>query len=228
MPWSAGKCIPPNAPMIRLEANLEKRISNLNRQVRDKPMQPRVVVSAPFQIVDDHPSRTSEPSNHAMVGNPLILVAIILSFEGVHNSTTSRRVDAARSLRPVDPQKPAGPAHLIPLIDHDGVMNGCPSKAIIPRDLAVVEVRSRIPRKIGAFPPQIEVQLIGLEGAATISSSTDHRPGVVISQTEIACLGGYLGARIGFASGVRLETKPQCSLVPSSRSLSGSVHDRGT
>jgi len=62
-------------------------------------------------------------------------------------------------LRPVDPEKSVGAAHLVLMIDGDSVMDGSAREFIIPRRRSVVEIRSRVARQID-FPATINRRAI--------------------------------------------------------------------
>src|ERR1700677_1320013 len=116
-------------------------------------MQPDVMLAASLDVIHDRPAVGSEPLHRPAVLYAKAFVAVVLTLKAVSARVAERRISSALRLRPIDPEKATGPAHLILTIDCDGVVNGSPRESIIPRCRPVVEVCSRIARQVNTLPP---------------------------------------------------------------------------
>src|ERR1700692_2417569 len=104
-------------------------------------------------------------------------ITVVFAFKTVWEFyIVLRGKGSARRLRPIEPEKAACATHLIAAIHHDRVVNSGTGEAIVPRRLAVVEIRPGIACQVKAMPPQIDVQLIGLKGPARVASGAHQCP----------------------------------------------------
>src|SRR6266404_3378403 len=131
-------------------------------------------------------------------------VAIMLALKtvwGIREVCGGRRGErcrerSARCLGPIHPEKTAGTPHLVAAIHHDRVVNGGAGEPVVPRRLAVVKIRPSIPRQVETVPPQVHVQLIGLERTSRVAPRPHQGPGVFSAETVIARTGGNRVSRL--------------------------------
>src|SRR5882672_6943433 len=149
-------------------------------------------------------------------------VAIVLALEAVRSSRAGRwersGERSARRLRPIQPEETAGAPHLILAINHQRVVNAGARKTVVPRWLAVVEVRPGVACQIESVIPQVHMQLIGLKGTSSRVAPRSHQcPRVlgahaVIARSRSNCIWGFTFRRFrGCAA------NPKRSLIPRSR-----------
>src|SRR5271156_3023331 len=179
-------------------------------------MQPDVMLAASLDVIHDHPAMGSEPLHRPAVLYAKAFIAIVLTLKAVSAGAAGRRINSAFSLRPIEPEKATGSTHLVLIIDCHGVVDSSSREPIIPRWRSVVEICSGIARQVNTLPPQIHVQLICLKRPANVAAGANHRPGILVAQTEISGFNGRWRRDRRLLHGRRCDAEPEHSLIPRS------------
>jgi hypothetical protein len=153
------------------------------------------------KIVYDDPATIGQPLHGALVDYAQTAIAIVLAFKSVGLNTLIRNAYVARSLRPIDPEKAAGAAHLVFAIDSNSIMNGGTGKSVIPRRRTVIQIGTRVACEVNAFPPKVNVQLIGLERTTRVTASADHGPGSFVAYAEVSSFNAFSFSAFSFNGG---------------------------
>src|SRR3981081_2251312 len=180
-------------------------------------MQTYVMFAGAEDVIHNDPASAGEPAHHPPVFHTKASVAVVLTFKAVRMSAIRRRVGAALSLPPVNPEETPSPTHLVVAIDRHSVADRGARESIVPRRLSIVEISSGVPSQVEAAPPQVYMQLISLNRPPSVAARADERPRTIINEAMVTSVAGRELTRLRFFSDRRLATEPQSSLIPRPR-----------
>src|ERR1700722_7054180 len=113
-------------------------------------------------------------------------IAIVLALKLVEVIRSLDGERCAGCLRPVEPEETSGATHLVLSVHHYRVVNGGAGETVVPRRLAVIEIGTGVASDIEAVPPEIDVQLIGLERTTSVASGANESPRVCAADAMVA------------------------------------------